>query len=565
MLDFETAAQNAKSKVFRDIYKVLGRGQKQGMYTADGIGQRVHTISDIDEVKAITWDNILASRIASGETTQSIDEVRRNMKLTVDSFYNPMTKIGTRQDPTVFSSATIPVAIGPFEATSIYSSGGIAEIIINKKAKGVTINGYRFVSENKKIWNEEKLSLLADKLNSTGFVDKLSDTMRDGFLYGGAVLYPVFKKETGNSFAYEPQELLSRGILEKGCISRWVEVDRWNTVLTPEYNVSAADYMSAKSYYVPLSGIEVNTGRSAIIKPKRLPYWGAIRQMGWGVSDLEGYMRSIIGYEMSIASIPLMAQQMSLLLYEMPLDTLFAQLGVDAVKKLMEENTRQMSDWSMANPKVLNAFGKVYTVNRQYSGYPELMLTMRQDIAAQSGIPESVLFHTQPKGFSNNTEEVLLKESQTVKLAQQAILPALETLVPYAVINAFGPDSTEARHIKDVHFSFDTPVVATDSERAETAARFAASVNSLRQAGVPLEAAVDITRQFFRDTKISEDSIQLIHSAQDTAVQRETLNNAQLTENLVTSEMNNQLIKKQIDTPMAEETTEEDKDDEDVE
>ena len=146
----------------------------------------------------------------------------------------------------------------------------------------------------------------------------------------------------------------------------------------PEFNVTAADYMSAKSYYVPLSGIEVCTDRSAIIKPKRLPYWGAIRQMGWGVSDLEGYMRSILGYEMSIASIPLMAQQMSLLLYEMPLDTLFAQLGVDAVKKLMKENTEQMKEWSMANPKVLNAFGKVYTVNRQYTGYPDLMLTVQQ-------------------------------------------------------------------------------------------------------------------------------------------------------------------------------------------
>ena len=535
MLDFETAAAGTKSQLFKQIYGILARGNKSGSYTADGIGKRTHSISDIDEVKAVTWDHILAQRAASGEETQSIDEARKSLIFTKDSFYNPMSKIGTGADPTTYSAATIPVAIGPFEATSIYSSGGIAEIIINKKAKGVTLNGYRFVSENKEVWTEEKLELLRERLNETGFIDKLSDTMRDGFLYGGAVLYPVFKRDTGESFAYDASTLLRNGLLHEGCIDRWVEIDRWNTVLVPEFNVTAADYMSAKSYYVPLSGIEVCTDRSAIIKPKRLPYWGAIRQMGWGVSDLEGYMRSILGYEMSIASIPLMAQQMSLLLYEMPLDTLFSQLGVDAVKKLMKENTEQMKEWSMANPKVLNAFGKVYTVNRQYTGYPELMLTMRQDIAAQSGIPESVLFHTQPKGFSNNTEEVLLKESQTVKLAQQAILPSLEYIVPYAVLHAFGPDSQESRFIRDVHFSFDTPVVATDSERAETSARFSAAVNSLRQAGVPITAALNITQQFFRDIKISEEDMQLIKASETSTRLEYSLANAQAAQTLVNS------------------------------
>ena len=535
MLDFETAAAGTKSQLFKQIYGILARGNKSGSYTADGIGKRTHSISDIDEVKAVTWDHILAQRAASGEETQSIDEARKSLIFTKDSFYNPMSKIGTGADPTTYSAATIPVAIGPFEATSIYSSGGIAEIIINKKAKGVTLNGYRFVSENKEVWAEEKLELLRERLNETGFIDKLSDTMRDGFLYGGAVLYPVFRRDTGESFAYDASTLLRNGLLHEGCIDRWVEIDRWNTVLVPEFNVTAADYMSAKSYYVPLSGIEVCTDRSAIIKPKRLPYWGAIRQMGWGVSDLEGYMRSILGYEMSIASIPLMAQQMSLLLYEMPLDTLFAQLGVDAVKKLMKENTEQMKEWSMANPKVLNAFGKVYTVNRQYTGYPDLMLTMRQDIAAQSGIPESVLFHTQPKGFSNNTEEVLLKESQTVKLAQQAILPSLEYIVPYAVLHAFGPDSQESRFIRDVHFSFDTPVVATDSERAETSARFSAAVNSLRQAGVPITAALNITQQFFRDIKISEEDLQLIKASETSTRLEYSLANAQAAQTLVNS------------------------------
>ncbi len=514
MLDFSKAAENKKqSKLFQDIYKILARSEKRSDYTKDS--QHKHSTADIEEVQQLTYDHICAQRVASGENYQTVDEVRSKLTLTKDGFYNPMSKIGTGADPSMAGTATIPLAISPFEATAIYSSGGLAEIIINKKAKGILLNGYTFKSDNKNLWSKEKINTLHESAEKTNFQDALANANRDGLLYGGAVLYPVFKKDTPASFAYSPDALIKHKIVGKDSIAYWVSTDRWNTVLVPNYNISAQDYMSAKSYYIPLAGYEVATARSAIIRPKQLPYWGAIRQLGWGVSDLEGYMRSIIGYEMSIASIPLMAQQMSLLLYEMPLDTLLAQIGVDEVKKLMALNSEQMKDWSMANPKILNALGKVYTVNRQYSGYPDLMLTMRQDIAAQSGIPESVLFHTQPKGFSNNTEEVLLKQSETIKMSQQSILPSLENIKDILIANAFGTDSEEFAHRDELHFTFDTPVVSTDSERAETAARFTSAINSAKQAGIPITAAVNIVSQFFKDSSISDEDLELIKASQE--------------------------------------------------
>ena len=82
MLDFETAAAGTKSQLFKQIYGILARGNKSGSYTADGIGKRTHSISDIDEVKAVTWDHILAQRAASGEETQSIDEAHKSLIFT---------------------------------------------------------------------------------------------------------------------------------------------------------------------------------------------------------------------------------------------------------------------------------------------------------------------------------------------------------------------------------------------------------------------------------------------------------------------------------------------------
>ena len=531
MINFSNASTAAQKGLFKDIYGILSRSEKSNKFTSDS--QHQHSIDDIKEIQQTTYDYILAERLASGDNAITLDTARKNVaidisKITNDSFYNPMTKIGTMQDPSSYGQATIPVAISPFEATSIYSSGGLAEIIINKKAKGILINGYSFNTDDEDFWTEEKLTAIHENAEKHNFQDKMADAFRDGLLYGGSVLYPVFKKDKYSgkeTFSMNFESLLRKGVLDKGAIDYWAETDRWNTVLVPNYNMTAADYMSAHSYYIPLSGIEVCTERSAIVKPKRLPYWGAIRNLGWGVTDLEGYMRSILGYEMSIASIPLMAQQMSLLVYEVPLDALLSQSGVDDVKKLLKDNSEEMKDWSMANPKMLNSFGKISTVNRTYTGYPELMLTMRQDIAAQSGIPESVLFHTQPKGFSNNTEEVLLKESQTTKLSQQAILPSLEQIKNILIIDTFGINSEEAMHCKSVHFSFDNPVVATESERAETAARFMAAVNSAKQAGIPTPAAIDIVKQFFKSISINEEDMQEIESAYNTETR---LNNVEV-------------------------------------
>ena len=58
-----------------------------------------------------------------------------------------------------------------------------------------------------------------------------------------------------------------------------------------------------------------------------------------------------------------------------------------------------------------------------------------------------------------------------------------------------------------LHFSFDNPAIATESERAESAARFAATVNSLKQANVPTACALSLAREFFKGVTITDDII----------------------------------------------------------
>lgn len=499
----------------KDIAKVLGKGTRNKI-TTDSPQALSHSTSDIQEVCDITYEHIkeqraIAAASTPGQAYMTLSEARESAildlkRFTKDGFYNPMTNIGMGSDPSMQNMASIPVAISPYEATALLASGGLPEIIINKKSKGILLNGYTFETKDK-FWTADKIEALMERAEFTGFEAKLAEAMQQGFTYGGAVLYPSLKKDNAISFDYTVEELKAQGLLDKGCISYWTVADRWNTTFVPNYHIGAQDYLFAKQYYVPLAGVSVKTERSAVIRPKLLPYWGAIQQLGWGISDFEGYMKSIYGYQIMIASIPIMAQQMSLLMYELPLDGLIAQSSIDQVKEYLALNDEQMRNWSMVNPKTINALGKIYTVNRTYTGYDQLAVIMRQDIAAQSGLDEALLFHTQAKGFTSDTEEALLKQSETIRLSQKQVAPSLRNTKDILIYDTFGADSEEAKHKDTIHFTFDNPAIATETERAEAAARFAATVNSLKQANVPTAYAITLAKEFFKGIVISDEII----------------------------------------------------------
>ena len=495
----ELADDDRNPTVFRDIYKVLDSNE-----TSVGDSYTSHTTGQIKEVRDIMWEHIKASRISTGQSYRPLTEVREEMTGVCDALYNNMSGINTPQDTAYFNNASIPVAISPYDATALLASGGLPEIIINKKSKGVLLNGYSFHSTDI-FWTEDKIKAIKERAEELNLEAAISDALTEALVYGGAVVYPVFKKDTARSFGETLDELKKQKILEKGCIARFTGTDRWNLVVVPDFIVTTEDYLFAKSFYIPMTGCKIRTERAAVLKPKKLPYWGAIQQLGWGISDFEGYMRAIMGYEIMMASIPMMAQQMSLIVRKLPLDGLIAMNGSDAFKDLIDKTEDEMRAWSVAQPKILNDIGSIEVVNRTYTGYADLGLMMRQNIAAQSGIPESVLFHTQPKGFNNNTEEVLLKQSETIKMAQKAVLPNLDKLKDILVIDVYGADSEEAKHTGKLRFTFDNPVIATESERAESAARFSAMVNSARQAGVPIDQAIKLSKQFFKSLEITDD------------------------------------------------------------
>ena len=484
-------------------FEAVSKMGVQGNIAGDSTPVLRFKSSDVEELTQIASDAVTTRYIERFGTITTPDEVEKSMYLNIagDTVYNKKNGIGTMVDPSVYTRSNIPVMIGPFEESNLYASGGLPAIIIDKKSKAMTIQGATFKAQDK-FWDSNKIQMLEEAASITGFNDAVGDSALNSFLYGGGILYPVFKGDTPGKML---QDMYRSMKLEKGCIERWVTVDRWNLTIVPSYIVTAQDYLKPKTVFVPLSSLEINTSRVAFIKPKQEPYWVYLLNLGWCPSDMCGWIRSYYGYKITCQSIPVMAQQMSLLLYRMPLDALNATMGADKVQELMKINEEKMNEWSAVSPKAVNMVGEVEVVDRTYSGFEQFVGAMKSELAAQSELPEPTLWHTPNKGFSDNTTESLLKQSEALRMSQAYLERCMKPCTDALIAHVFGKDSKEWENRHTIRMSFAKPVISTEKDLAEVGARFAASVSSFVNAGVSPDTALELSSQFFPTVKITDE------------------------------------------------------------
>jgi hypothetical protein len=426
----------------------------------------------------------------------------------MDGFWNPMSGIGSVDDPGMYSYAYTPVSMSPQEATAYYASGGLPKVIIDKKSKGIMMNGYQFDGEG---WDPGDLKKMHDYAELIGFGEAQTNGTRDGLVYGGSILYPRLKKDNSASMPMSVDELLQEGILEQNSIDHFVTADRWNCVLVPNWNVTARDYLHPETYYIPIGGVEVATERSAIIRPNMLPYWGMLAQMGWGIGDFESYISPILGYVIVIMSIPIMAQQMSILFHELPLDGILAMSGADPngpAATIIAQNNLAMRTWSILHPQAINSFGEVKAIERHYEGFKDLVMSLQEDICARAEMPVSTLFMSQPQGLaSDRGDDVGLKESAAIQKVGRTIRPQMKPVARMIAYSCFGPEyfaGDRAHLLETIGVNYDSPTIETPKDKAESGGKFAEMVNKFVASDIPVDAAIDLCRQFFPGVTIDE-------------------------------------------------------------
>jgi hypothetical protein len=434
--------------------------------------------------------------------TQVSPELMNGIK---DGYFNAITNVGTDADPSMFTLATIPLALSPGEATAYYASAGIPSIIIDKKGKGPLLNGFSFSSTG---WSTQDLEKLKEYALKVGFDLAVQNGLIQALIYGGSFTYFTLKEDDPATFLMSFEELIKEKVLDKDSIDYFTTADRWNTVVIPNYIITAKDYLEPSTLFIPLGGVRVATDRGARMRPHPLPFWGAMRQLGWCASEFEGWYRSVLAYKIITMSIPILVQQMSLIFHTYQMDGALAMTGPESMEEYAKLNEQNMRKWSALNPIALNSAGDIKVVERTYSGFENLVDTIERSVGAESGLPRSVLFHPQSQGFGGgNEEEITLKQSEAIKIIANAVQPQIQPMVKYLVVSCFGANSPQAQKAEEVRFNFESSVVLTDAERGKLLTSFSQGVSMFTGSGMTLDEAIIAANKFVPNIRFTQEEI----------------------------------------------------------
>lgn len=431
------------------------------------------------------------------------EEIRQKAQTPVgirDSIVNGRWNINNSIDPTRANLSLPNIYISPYEANSLYSQKGIFETIINKKSKSILLNGCNL--ENKHL-TQKQIDLVKEKMEVLNFKEMLSESTLTSLVYGGALVFPLFKRDTPVTTSLPLDALLRLGILKKDCIDYFVQLDRWNTFIIPPYNPTQKDFLRPDVYTVPFLGSDVYHARCArVVTAKQAGYWGQIVNQGWGISDMCGYVQSGMNYKVAIQSLPLMIQQMSILARVVNVDGVLATEGANALDALVEQDTIRTREASVDNPVTMDVLGDIKSINRNFGQVPELIRLLRQDLASDATLPEPLLFSSEKGNFSSgdDTQGNLFKQNESVQMIHKDLESQFKQLAKIVIIDALGTDDEVIKALPYTQIHFDQPVIANALERAQIGKFHSETVFNLVSARLPIDIAVEMA-----DKNVSSD------------------------------------------------------------
>ena len=447
------------------------------------------------------------------------EEIRQKAQSPVgirDSIVNGRWNINNGVDPARANLSLPNIYISPWEANSLYSQKGIFEIIINKKAKSILLNGCNL--ENKHL-TQKQIDLVKEKMEVLNFKEMLSESTLTSLVYGGALVFPLFKRDTPITTSLPLDALLKLGVLKKDCIDYFVQLDRWNTFIIPPYNPTQKDFLRPDVYTIPFLGSDVYHARCArVVTAKQAGYWGQIVNQGWGISDMCGYAQSGMNYKVAIQSLPLMIQQMSILARVVNVDGVLATEGANALDALVEQDTIRTREASPDNPVTMDVLGDIKSINRNFGQVPELIRLLRQDLASDATLPEPLLFSSEKGNFSSgdDTQGNLYKQNESVQMIHKDLESQFKQLAKIVIIDALGTDDEIIKALPYTQIHFDQPVIANALERAQIGKFHSETVFNLVSARLPIDIAVEMAdKNVSSDMRTNADILEKLQKIQN--------------------------------------------------
>lgn len=444
----------------------------------------------------VTFDSLRKKAASFGDILLTNYKTGKNLLTTFDSMMQRDVSPFMANGFGISSQfANNNIWISPAEASLIYSGKGIPELIIEKKSHSPLLNGIKI--RNPKLEPKE-LDKVADDIIKHQFDMKIAEAIRDSLVFGGALFFPKFKKDSPATTYMSIADLVKYGIIGKDCIERFITLDRWNVVFTPDWNPLSASFQKPHSYFIPFLGAIVNGQRcSRVVTSPAAGYWGTMMTLGWGVSDIPGWIEAVLNYDAVMQAIPFMIKQMSLLARTFDTSGMSAMEGAALLDMMGEHNTirnRETGPESIVN---IDTIGDLKAISRDFTQVPELVRLLRQDIGARARYPEELIWSSERGPFSSgdSSDSAFEKQTENVRYTHLKVAQQLKEVVMIFVMNSLGTSDRILKALPYTTIEFDNPKLSNAKDRSEIAAKIGKAIFDSVASGIDLPIAVNMAQQ----------------------------------------------------------------------
>lgn len=335
-----------------------------------------------------------------------------------DGIANPLLRIGTGTRNTFNPSTYRPqwVTLNRQTLEWAYQTSWMASLAVDIVAEDMTREGFELQDTRPDI--VDKINKVADRY---GVLDSLCDTIKWSRLYGGAVAIILVDGQDVST----PLTDVPIGSFRGLCV-----LDRWQldsvtndlvSELGPDFGKPRFYRIISENAEVKFTSDRIHHSRVLRMDGRKLPYYLRQSYQGWGASILEPAWDQIRGFDLGTQSATQLLSKTYLRYYKVEglRDILSNDIAAKGFLTQMDYVREFQSSEGMTLGDKEDDF---QTFSYSFTGIPEVLLQLGQQVSGAFGIPLVRLFGQSPAGLNSTGESDLRNYYDNVKKLQRSML-----------------------------------------------------------------------------------------------------------------------------------------------
>lgn len=415
-------------------------------------------------------------KMRNRKSARSLAKQKSDFMRFTDGVSNPLLRIGTGTLNSFAASTYRPefVSMGRQVLEWAYQTSWMCGLAVDVVAEDMTREGIELKLDDPKV---------ADRINADiddyGVMESLCEAIKWARLYGGSIGVILIDGQSVD----EPLETVPPGSFRGLMV-----LDRWqldNTNFDPVQEMGS-DFGKPDYYRVVAKNCEVDFGTDRIhhsrvirLEGRKLPFYLRQSYQGWGASVIEPIWDRVKGFDIATSGATQLLSKAYLRYYKVKglRDILTNPVAAKGFKAQMDTIREFQSAEGLTVGDVEDDF---QTLTYTFTGIPEVMLQLGQQISGALGIPLVRLFGQSPAGLSSTGESDIRMYYDSIKKQQRSMLRSgVKKLLDVMYQSATGKPAPA-----DLSFDFRSLWQMDQSEKAGVCASAFASIRDAYSNGM---------------------------------------------------------------------------------